>query len=652
MCGIAGVIGGSTDYSPHLADMMRAMAHRGPDGQGILTFDGGAVGVVRLAFVDLSDRGQQPIWSPDKRVAIIFNGEMYNHVAEREGLVARRYPFRSSSDTEVVLALYLEHGPEFVHHLRGMYAVAILDWREGIPGGQPKLILARDPFGIKPLYFSRPEGPRGPLVFASELRTLLASGLVKPEIDREALIDYLAIGFVLQPRTILAGVRMLERGSLLEFSPDGEVTQKTFWSMPSFNPMQETLDQAAERLRSVLEESVALHAMADVPVGAFLSGGVDSTGMVGLMIRKNPRLQTYTLRFPDLPGAGEADKATAFATSLGCIHTVADVTSTEVRDLVPCFAAEIDQPSVDGLNTWLISRAAARDVKGVISGLGGDEWFAGYASARVVRDFSLGSRKAYVLPAKVARAIRGLVPNTQLARRLDGLATKAHSVTTWIDCHRVFGYLIGRQLTGSTQENGDQDGLKRVLQLMDPTWTKASPVGLSSLLDVNVYMGCQLLRDSDATSMASSLELRVPLVDVKVAEFAQSCAEEFKLGDVKLNGDEYSKSGSKRVLIHALRDILPPDIGDRPKRGFGLPFEHWAKNGLDSLLRETCSRETVTARGLLDPKLVSSLTTSNRYWSSWPHAWSLMILELWCRSVIDDPKSAIRRSVEEHHQTV
>ena len=638
MCGIAGVIGGSTDYSPHLADMMRAMAHRGPDGQGTLAFDGGAAGAVRLAFVDLSDRGQQPIWSPDRRVAILFNGEMYNHMAERESMTARGYPFQSFSDTEVVLALYLEHGLDFVQHMRGMYAVAIFDWRESILGGQPKLILARDPFGIKPLYFSRPEGPKGPLLFASELRTLLASGLITPEIDREALIDYLAVGFVMQPRTILAGVKMLEKGSLLEFRPGGETTQQKFWTMPPFNPIQETIEQSAERLRSVLEESVALHAMADVPVGAFLSGGVDSTGMVGLMIKRNPRLRTYTLRFPDLPNADEAERATAFAATLGCDHTVADVTSREVRDLVPRFAAEIDQPSTDGFNTWLISRAAARDVKGVISGLGGDEWFAGYASARVLRDFSSGPKRGYVFPARVARAIRDLAPQSGLARRLDGLSTKAHSITTWIDCHRDFGYFVARQLvTGGTERNGDQDGVQRVLQLIEPTWKNSSPVGLSCLLDVNVYMGCQLLRDSDATSMASSLELRVPLVDLRVAEFAQSCAEEFKLGNGELNVNEYTKSGSKRILIHALRDILPPDIASTPKRGFGLPFAHWVNNDLASLITETCSRETVIARGLLDPDLLTRLTNSGR-WSLWPHAWSLMIFELWCRSVIDDAK--------------
>jgi asparagine synthase (glutamine-hydrolysing) len=207
----------------------------------------------------------------------------------------------------------------------------------------------------------------------------------------------------------------------------------------------------------------------------------------------------------------------------------------------------------------------------------------------------------------------------------------------------VFGYLISRQLTGTNHHRGDQNGLQRAVQLLDPVWKDASPIGLASLLDVDVYMGCQLLRDSDATSMASSLELRVPLVDINVAEFAQSCSQEFKLANAKLNGYQYSTSGSKRVLIHALRDILPPDIAQRSKQGFGLPFDHWAKRDLALLLKETCSRETVMARGLIDPELITTLTTNPRYWSTWPQAWSLMILELWCQKVIDNAKSKVRR---------
>ena len=635
MCGIAGVVGGPGDCDARLAHMMRAMAHRGPDGQGTLSFDGGAAGAVRLALVDLSDRGQQPIWSADKRVAILFNGEMYNHHDERARLATHGHQFRSSSDTEVVLALYLEHGVDFVHHVRGMFALVIFDWREGAPGGRPKLILARDPFGIKPLYLFWPQGAGGSLVFSSELRSLLASGLVERRIDPDGLVDYLAIGFVLQPRTMIAGVRMLEPGSLLELAPDGKVTVRTFWRMPPFEPVRETLDQAAERLRGVLEESVALHAMADVPVGAFLSGGVDSSGMVGLMIKRNARLKTYTLRFPDVPGADEAAQASAFASALGCEHTVVDVTSREIRDLLPRFASEIDQPSSDGLNTWLISRAAAKDVKGVISGLGGDEWFAGYPATRVVQDFSAGFKRKYVVPARLAAAIRDLAPKSALARRVDGLATKAHPVATWIDCHRIFGYLLAGQLangSGATPDN--HDGVQRVLPMIGPDWRRESPVGLSSLLDVSVYMRCQLLRDSDATSMASSLELRVPLVDTKVAQFARSCADEFKLGGPASEGYEYGKTGSKRVLIRALRDILPRDIVQTPKRGFGLPSEYWTEHDLAPLIAESCSRDTVVARGLVDPDMLSRLVPAQRYWA-WPQAWVLMILELWCRTVLD-----------------
>jgi asparagine synthase (glutamine-hydrolysing) len=223
------------------------------------------------------------------------------------------------------------------------------------------------------------------------------------------------------------------------------------------------------------------------------------------------------------------------------------------------------------------------------------------------------------------------------------LASKAHSVATWIDCHRVFGYLIARQLTGTTHAGGDLDGVEQALQLIEPTWKTASPIGLSCLLDVDVYMGCQLLRDSDATSMASSLELRVPLVDLKVAEFAQSCSEEYKIGDAKLNGYEYGKSGSKRVLIHALRDILPKDITNRPKQGFGLPFDHWAQRELADLLKETSSPEALTARGLVDPDLIAKIADNGRYWSTWPQAWSLMILELWCQRVIDDAMAVVSR---------
>jgi asparagine synthase (glutamine-hydrolysing) len=643
MCGIAGIVGGVGDCSAIVAKMLRAQAHRGPDGSGIVTFEGGAGGAVRLALVDLSDRGQQPIWSPDKRVAILFNGEMYNHVEQRLRLVARGYHFRSSTDTEVVLALYLEHGLEFVDHLRGMFALAILDWRESVAGGRPTLVLARDPFGIKPLYITKPNSSGSTFVFASEIRSLLASGLVPKQIDKKGLTDYLALGFILQPRTIIAGVEMLERGSILRMSPSGAIERRRFWRIPAFQPVGETFEQSAKRLRAVLEESIALHAMADAPVGAFLSGGVDSAGVVGLMIKKNPKLRTYTLQLTDFPQSDESAQAHAFARSLGCDSTLVEVSGHDIVDLVPRFAAEIDQPSVDGLNTWLVSRAAAKDVKGVLSGLGGDEWFAGYAATRNLANYASGSGRIYPVAGKLASALRRWAPRSYFGRKLEGLALKGEPLTAWLDCRHIFGYELAAELVNEevSNQNPLQD-IEQILSSTNPDWSLESPVGLSCLLDVDVYMRCQLLRDSDATSMASSLELRVPLVDKCVAEFSRSCADSFKLHSGGGNGNEYGNSGAKRVLIEALRDVLPPDIAHRPKRGFSIPYKYWLQNHLAELASDICSRKTIADRGLLDPDLASTLAydRSARRWSVLPLAWSLIILELWCRAVLDerDPK--------------
>jgi asparagine synthase (glutamine-hydrolysing) len=638
MCGIAGIVGGAGDYSSAVSRMLRAQAHRGPDGSGMVTFEGGAAGAVRLALVDLSASGDQPIWSSDRRVAILYNGEMYNHVEERSRLAAKGYHFRSSTDTEVILALYLEHGLNFAERVRGMFGIAILDWRESSPGGSPTLVLARDPFGIKPVYVAQPMGSDGPLLFASELRSLLASGLVTKVIDKEALIDYLALGFVVQPRTIFADVGMIERGSLLRITPTGSMERRTFWKMPDAGPVRETLEEAAARLRAVLEESVALHALADAPVGAFLSGGVDSTGVVGLMIKRNSRLRTYTLRLKDFPQSDESTQADAFARSSGCVSTLVDITGSEMVELLPRFAGEIDQPSTDGLNTWLVSRAAARDVKGILSGLGGDELFCGYAAARNMAKYTSGSGRMHAWAGRLAGAIRKLTHGSYLDRRLEGLSSKSEPLTTWIDCRSIFGFaLAGQLVNGGSVSDGRVEEIERLLSASTPQWRRESPVGLSCLLDVDIYMRSQLLRDSDAASMASSLELRVPLVDLRVAEFTRSCADDFKLYSGGGNGSEYRKSGAKRVLIKALEDILPPNIADRPKRGFSLPHQHWMQNELKPLVEETCSRRTIASRGLLDPDLASTLARDNsaRRWSAGPLNWSLVILELWCRAVMD-----------------
>jgi len=638
MCGIAGIVGAVGDCRENVVEMLHAQAHRGPDGSRFVSYEGGAAGAVRLALVDLSERGQMPMFSPDGRVAIVFNGEMYNYAAERQRLRSRGYHFRSTTDTEVILALYVEHGLDFVNYIRGMFALAILDWRQSTPGGCPTVVLARDHFGVKPLYLAWPQGPSGPLVFASEIRSLLASGLIPRIIDRQALQDYLAIGFVLQPKTIIAGVEMLQPGSLIRIMPACSIERRSFWSIPPAQPIRESFEQSAERLRAVLDESVALHAVADAPVGAFLSGGIDSSGIVGLMIKENPRLRTYSLRTPDFLKFDETDQAEAYARSLGCEHTTVDVTGREVQELLPEFAAELDQPSTDGLNTWLISRWAARDVKGVLSGLGGDEWFCGYPSNLKMKklDSLPGMPRAWI--GKLAGQFRALAPETYLGRTLENVSSFCRPLDTWVHYRRIFGYGWAAGLVKGPGHDGYRE-IENRLDSLNPEWRRESILGLACLLDVDVYMRNQLLRDSDATSMASSLELRVPLVDLRVAEFSRSCAENFKFGGQLSGSREYVNTGAKRVLIEALKDILPADMALRPKRGFGLPYEKWAETSLRPLLRETCSRRVLAERGLLDPDLavMLALGKSTGRPTSLLHAWSLTILELWCRAIMDKP---------------
>jgi asparagine synthase (glutamine-hydrolysing) len=431
----------------------------------------------------------------------------------------------------------------------------------------------------------------------------------------------------------------------MQVNPGGSIERRTFWLIPPSQPVAETFQESAERLRAVLEESVALHALADAPVGAFLSGGVDSSGVVGLMIKRNPRLRTYSLRPTDFPESDESGQAEAFARSLGCQHTTMEVSAREVLDLLPRFAGEIDQPTTDALNTWLISRAAARDVRGVLSGLGGDEWFSGYPSSLKMLKLASPSGRHRAWLGRLAGTVRDLVPGTELASSLERAAALGESLATWVYYRRIFGYgWAGRLLNGGGLKRDGYGDIKQQLAALNPEWPQESIVGLGCLLDVDVYMRSQLLRDSDTTSMASSLELRVPYVDLKVAEFSRSCADDFKLRPAAGTREEYRKreygnTGAKRVLIEALKDILPPDVAKRPKRGFIVPAEQWAESAVQPLIRETCSRQVLAQRGLLDPDLAVKLGagTSPQHLKSPSRAWALMILELWCRAVIDPP---------------
>jgi asparagine synthase (glutamine-hydrolysing) len=627
MCGIAGIWQSrSAGAEARLAAMLDAIAHRGPDGRGTLAYPGGAAGMVRLALVDLSEHGQQPMWSPDGKVAILFNGELYDF---REHRARLDYRFASSTDTEVALALYLEHGESFVRHLRGMYAIAILDRRGRSDDAPPDLLLLRDPFGIKPLYLA--ESGDGSVAFASELRALRAGGAIDGRISSAGLDSFLRRGFVVQPRTIYEGAEMLPRGTLVRWRPGAPRHAERYWLVPPYQPVQESRADAARRLRGALDESIRLHSFADAPVGAFLSGGVDSAGIVALMREHVRSLRTYTLRIRDVDGADESAEAEAAARRFGTVHTTVDVDGAIVADALPAFARALDQPSNDGLNTWLISRAAAKDVKGVLSGLGGDEWFAGYPVTRRMARRSNSLRGAGIgAVGSLARWFEPLLSEGPARRRVRNLGARASALALWSQAHTLFAPNELGALTGRST-GGPEDDLVALLDGLP--WRDESGVGLSLLLDVRAYMACQLLRDSDATSMAHSLELRVPFVDLRVAEFSRSCADEHKLSANGGVGSRYRESGAKRVLIDALADVLPLEIADRQKRGFALPVPAWLRGPLAPLFDDLLSPDTLRRRGLVDPALGAAAWRSFRAGGEdWVKPWSLGILEMWMRA--------------------
>ncbi len=429
--------------------------------------------------------------------------------------------------------------------------------------------------------------------------------------------------------------------------PVGRSSVDSFGESLEYEPRTETLDQAAQRLRGVLEESVALHAFADAPVGAFLSGGVDSSGIVGLMRKHIPDLRTYTLRFPDVPQADESDFATATAQRFGCRNTIVDVCGSEMTRLLPEHVRAMDQPSTDGLNTWLISRAAARDVKAVLSGLGGDEWFAGYPVARRMAYYSthpFGRMQA--MAGKAASVLGRWLPEGKLRGRAHNLAARRSMQAAWWHSHSVFRLDQSRRMAGVPLNTAEDLGqIESYLAATSGDVRRESPVGLACLLDASIYMGNQLLRDSDVMSMAHSLELRTPLVDVEVVGFSRTCLDEYKLRADGGGDGRYEQSGAKRVLIHAIRDLLPDDIDRRPKRGFALPLVQWLQGELNAMLLETCSRETMSRRGIIDPDVIAPLMKDrdSRSKNIYPRLWSLMVFELWCRATLDSPTTAGQR---------
>jgi asparagine synthase (glutamine-hydrolysing) len=592
MCGIAGVFG---TVPPGVAAAMGdAVAHRGPDDSGVFEDAGVAFAFRRLSIIDLSACGHQPMPYANGRYWIVFNGEIYNFAELRRELEAQGHRFVSHSDTEVILAGYAQWGGDVVQRLRGMFAFAIYD-RE-----VAELFLARDRFGIKPLYFTVRNST---FLFASELKALLASGLVPRRLDLDALGVYLSLGSMPQPHSALAGVEMLPAGCVMRVRRDLTMTTSRYWNLADAPPLDGKPADAPHRLRALLEEATRLHMIADVPVGAFLSGGIDSTAVVGLMTRASgQRIRTFSVGFAEADGSvtDEREWARLAAERFGSEHTEVVVTGDDVAAQFDRLVRAIDQPSLDGTNTFLVSQAAARELKVALSGLGGDELFAGYPHFR-----------------RLHRAAR-LGRIGRILRYVPGRFLRDRELITMTPAER---YATLRVLVEEDVAN-PQLGLARtpLAALYAPLLNGADSIATTTYIETRRYLADTLLRDADAMAMAWSLEVRPVLLDHKLAEFAFALPAKLKLGAI-----------NKPLLVDAVRDLLPPELLARRKTGFELPLQSWLIGALRERALDAFSSQT--ARTLFAQPFLAETVAMLRDRRRPPlRTWAYLVLVEWARA--------------------
>jgi len=621
MCGICGALGFG-DALALAKRMNSAMVHRGPDSEGFVDAGNAALAVRRLRIIDVST-GDQPIYNEESSVAVILNGEIYNWREIALALRDRGHRFRSRSDTEVIVHAYEEWGEGCLRHLRGMFAVAIYDGRTATEG---RVILARDRLGIKPLYLWQ-DGQH--LLFASEVRALLASGCIPSHLSLGGLYTYLALGSVQEPLTMIEGVHSLEPASYLRVTvcrSGLRVIRGTFWDPPSPHYSQ----ARPQEVRQWLSDAVGTHLASDVPLGVFLSGGLDSGCVAALASRAAGQpMRTFTMAFDNWP-ADESHLADLTAHHLGASHHCQSIDCRAFLDDVPKAIADMDQPTVDGINTWFVSREARRSGLTVaLSGLGGDELFAGYPSFQQVprlKRLAQSGTMARVL-GKFASAVRLGSPDgrSKLAAFLAGRMPLTHAYFA------VRGLFTGPQIHSLLLAP-----IRRAIAEGDPhiaSWRQAVAcqvqlarrydwVGEVSWLELSQYMRSTLLRDTDAMSMAHSLEVRVPLLDYVLVERVLSLSGECKQVPGRV----------KPLLARAMEGVLPAQVITAPKRTFTLPFEMWLRQGLSLPVRKCLLGGADALTPWLDPTAIASVWADFEGGkTNWARPWALYVVHEWAR---------------------
>jgi asparagine synthase (glutamine-hydrolysing) len=624
MCGICGVAGGSGDGRELVARMCSALAHRGPDDEGSVHLDGVTLGMRRLSIIDL-EGGHQPLHNEDSKVWVVQNGEIYNHLELRERLIAAGHAFATQSDTEVLVHGYEQWGEGLVEHLNGMFAFALLDRVHG------RLLLARDRMGIKPLHYAI-DGRR--LVFASELKALLCDPALRRGIDPVALDQYLALEFVPSPASIVRGIRKLPPAHTLTWSvADGTHRLRRYWAPDlasgegPVRPM--SLDERCEELRGVLRESVRKELISDVPLGVFLSGGIDSSAVTAMMSELGSDVKSFSVGFAER-SFDEAPYARQVAKHLGTDHRELTLEPDMLLGLIPKLPLLLDEPLGDAsiIPTYLLSEFTRRHVKVALGGDGGDELFAGYPTMQAHRLAGYYRRVPRLLREGLVGPVVRRLPVSRDNLSFDYRAKRFVSGAPFpvAERHqRWMGSFAAEEraavLSPSVREELASDGgVNPAAALLSDAGLR-DPLNQVLLMDMRMYLENDILVKLDRASMMASLEGRVPLLNNDFVEYATHLPLNMKLRGL----------GSKFLFKRALRGLLPDSILNRPKKGFGIPVAHWFRGPLKEQMLSVLSPDRIAHKGFFDPAAVGVLIKDhldgrrdNR-----KQLWTLFAFELW-----------------------
>lgn len=639
MCGIAGIIGsGDGRHRGALQRMTDAMQQRGPDAQGQWESpadpNGQRVlfGHRRLAILDLSPLGVQPMVLPETSDCIVLNGEIYNFGALRERLKDRPSALQSTGDTAVLLRLLAQSGEGALKDLRGMFAFAFRDQRSG------NVLLARDPLGIKPLYFASNPSDTGDwsLVFASEVRAIMASGLLKQHrLDARAVASILWNGFTVAPVTAVEGIESLLPGEAAWFDASGRLIRRfLYWTAPTYGQGSMATE---EELEAALIDSVRAHLISDVPVGVFLSGGIDSSVVANLAARSgSATVNTFTLAFNEAE-RNEGDIAQQVARAIGTRHTEILLTERDFLARLEPALNSLDQPSFDGLNSFFMSHAV-RDAGFTVAltGSGGDELFGGYSSFRDLPRMLQGNRLLASLPESARQwlacgvrrfqgsSTQAYEPQTRWAKLPDMIAAGPVASDLYQLAYALFLPANQRALSASkTDDQGLLSGLPPMrYQGLTRELTGQSDLSAIAMLEQRLFLGERLLRDTDATSMAASIETRLPLVDTQLLSVVLRLPDAIRFHPVRL----------KNLLRRAGLKGLDPQLFNRPKSGFELPFDRWLRQALGQEIEATLLDAPAVSGAGLDPAEVRRLWTAFKAGAKglyWTRVWSIYSLIRW-----------------------